>query len=110
MALIVGLGCSPEILPRPRVRITDRSTASLPLPTTDDGCARPSLALLVDWKSTKPSFSGDQKLTLIRDTILKQPNQQHRQFVGMGIMFRYDLGKYALQHGQIGRPKYNVCR
>ncbi len=70
--------------------------------------ARPSLALLFHWKSTKPSFGGDQKLTLIRDTVLKQANQQHRQFVGMGIMFWYDLGKNALQHGQIGGPKYNV--
>ena len=45
---------------------------------------------------------------LICDAGLKQPDEQHRQLIGMGVMFRYDLSEDALKLSQIARSEDDI--
>ncbi|MND79407.1 hypothetical protein D3C80_711460 [compost metagenome] len=58
--------------------------------------------------SVKPFFGGNQQFMLVRNAVLKQSDQQHRQLIWMSVVFGYHLSEDALKHCQIGGPENNI--
>ena len=47
----------------------------------------------------KPFFGSSQHFLFIPNAVLEQADKQHRELIGMGVMFRYNLCENAFEQG-----------
>jgi hypothetical protein len=58
----------------------------------------------------KPRLGGLQQFLLVSHSLLKQSDEQHRQFVGMRVVDRHGLSEHPFEQSQVFRPEKNIRR